>query len=88
MVEHVVPAAAGRPSEETMELTVILEEGENGYIIASCPSLPGCHSQGKTEAEALANIREAIVACLLTLNDRVRREAQKSKKRRSVEVLV
>jgi predicted RNase H-like HicB family nuclease len=71
-----------------MELTVILEEGENGYVVATCPSLPGCHSQGKTEAEALANIREAIAACLLTLNDRARRQADKSKKRRSVEVLV
>lgn len=71
-----------------MELTVILKEGEDGYILASCPSLPGCHSQGKTEAEALSNIREAIVACLLTLNDRARREAQKIKKGRPVEVFV
>lgn len=71
-----------------VEFTVILEEDERGYIVATCPSLPGCHSQGKTEAEALANIREAIVGCLLTLNDRARREAQKSKKRRTVEVLV
>ena len=71
-----------------MELTVILEEGENGCVVATCPSLPGCHSQGKTEAEALANIREAIAACLLTLNDRARRQADKSRKRRSVEVLL
>ena len=71
-----------------MEFTVIVEEGEDGYIIASCPSLPGCHTQGKTESEALSNIREAIIACLLTLNDRARREAGRSRKRRSVEVLV
>jgi predicted RNase H-like HicB family nuclease len=71
-----------------MEFTVILEEGESGYILASCPSLPGCRTQGKTESEALANIREAIVGCLLVLNDRARREARRSKKRRSVEVLV
>jgi len=70
-----------------MEMTVVLEEGEDGYVVASCPSLPGCHSQGRTEAEALTNIREAIVACLLTLNDRARREAEKRRKR-SVEVLV
>jgi predicted RNase H-like HicB family nuclease len=48
-----------------MQLTVVLEDGEDGYIVAACPSLPGCYSQGKTEAEALANIREAIVAYLL-----------------------
>jgi predicted RNase H-like HicB family nuclease len=71
-----------------MEFTVILENGESGYIIASCPSFPGCHTQGKSEAEALANIREAIAAYLLTLNDRTRKEARRSRKRRSVEVLV
>jgi predicted RNase H-like HicB family nuclease len=48
-----------------MQVRVVLEEGEDGYIVASCPALPGCYSQGKTEAEALANIREAIAACLL-----------------------
>jgi predicted RNase H-like HicB family nuclease len=71
-----------------MEFTVVLEEDEKGYTVASCPSLPGCHTQGRTEAEALANIREAIIGCLLTLNDRARRQAEKSKKRRAVEVLV
>ncbi len=71
-----------------MEVTVILEQGEDGWVIASCPSLPGCRTQGRTEAEAHANIREAITACLLALNDRARRDAGRSKKRRSVEVLV
>jgi predicted RNase H-like HicB family nuclease len=33
-------------------------------IVAECPAIPGCVSQGQTEEEALANIREAIVACL------------------------
>lgn len=33
-------------------------------IVAECPAIPGCVSQGKTEQEALANIREAIEACL------------------------
>lgn len=39
---------------------VILESDEMGGYTVSCPSLPGCHSQGKTVEEALANIREAI----------------------------
>ena len=34
--------------------------GEDGFWIAECPSLPGCVSQGKTKAEAIDNIREAI----------------------------
>ncbi len=37
---------------------------ETGMIVAECPAIPGCISQGRTEAQALANIREAIEACL------------------------
>jgi predicted RNase H-like HicB family nuclease len=33
-------------------------------MVAECPAIPGCVSQGRTEEEALANIREAILACL------------------------
>ncbi|MFM7792841.1 MAG: type II toxin-antitoxin system HicB family antitoxin [Microcystis panniformis] len=32
--------------------------------VVECPSIPGCVSQGKTRAEALENIRDAIIACL------------------------
>ncbi len=39
---------------------VIIYIDEDGYFIAECPSLPGCISQGKTEQEALTNIRDAI----------------------------
>lgn len=39
---------------------VTLTDGEDGYIVAECPALPGCVSQGKTREQALANIREAI----------------------------
>lgn len=39
---------------------VIIEPDETGGYVVSCPSLPGCHSQGETIDEALANIREAI----------------------------
>lgn len=47
-----------------MKLVVTLEPDESGMIVAQCPSIPGCVSQGKTEEEALANIREAVQACL------------------------
>ena len=46
-----------------MKYPVILISSEEGFAV-SCPALPGCWSQGSTEAEALANIREAIAACL------------------------
>ncbi|MEA2838469.1 MAG: hypothetical protein QOD89_3019 [Bradyrhizobium sp.] len=39
---------------------VTLIAGEDGYIVAECPALPGCVSQGKTREEALRNIQEAI----------------------------
>lgn len=32
--------------------------------VVECPSIPGCVSQGKSREEAIANIREAIGACL------------------------
>lgn len=47
-----------------MKLPVVLERDETGMIVATCPAIPGCVSQGATEPEALANIREAILGCL------------------------
>ncbi len=43
---------------------VTLETDEDGWVVAECPALPGCATQGENEQEALANIREAIVAWL------------------------
>jgi predicted RNase H-like HicB family nuclease len=43
-----------------MKIKVILEQGEDGYFVAHCPSLKSCWSQGKTREEALQNIREAL----------------------------
>ena len=43
-----------------MNLKIVVEQGEDGYIVAHCPSLKSCWSQGRTRKEALANIREAI----------------------------
>ena len=39
---------------------VILIPDETGGYVVEVPSLPGCYSQGETEAEALQNIKEAI----------------------------
>ena len=48
---------------------VILYTGEDGYLVAECPSLPGCISQGKTKEEAIANIREAIQGYITALEE-------------------
>ena len=47
-----------------MKLLVTLDSDETGMIVAECPAIPGCVSQGRTEPEALENIREAIIGCL------------------------
>jgi len=47
-----------------MVFHVTLEKAEDGWIVAECPALPGCVSQGKDEKEALENIKEVITAWL------------------------
>ncbi len=42
-----------------MKYRVVLRRSEEGYSV-NCPGLPGCWSQGATEAEAIENIRDAI----------------------------
>jgi predicted RNase H-like HicB family nuclease len=49
-----------------MKFLVTVEQDEAGYFVVECPALPGCVSQGKTRAEALTNIQEAIVLSLET----------------------
>lgn len=50
-------------------MPVILQEGEDGYIVATCPILPGTTAQGRTREAALANIREAGILALESAAD-------------------
>lgn len=50
---------------------VVLQSSEEGFAV-SCPGLPGCWSQGATEQEALANIRDAIGEYLEAVNEMTR----------------
>ena len=54
---------------DTRRYKVILEPESSGGFSVSVPSLPGCASQGETEQEALAIIREAIQLYLWSLRD-------------------
>ena len=63
-----------------MKYLVIVHKSEYGYDI-SVPSLPGCHSQGDTEEEALENIKDAITTYL-----EMERAELKDAKIREVEV--
>ena len=47
-----------------MMFHITLEQAEDGWIVAECPTLPGCVSQGKDKNEAMDNIKEAITAWL------------------------
>jgi predicted RNase H-like HicB family nuclease len=47
-----------------MNVKVVIERGEDGYYVAHCPALKSCWSQGKTKAEAVRNVREAIALYL------------------------
>ncbi len=51
------PRAAKR---RTRQFVVVLMPEKQGWYSATCPALPGCHSQGKGIKQAMANIREAI----------------------------
>lgn len=47
-----------------MKLPITIYTDEDGWYVVECPVIPGCATQGRTEEEALANIREAIELCL------------------------
>jgi len=50
-----------------MKFRILIETVEDGIFTTECPSLPGCVSQGKTRAEALENIPDAIKGYLESL---------------------
>jgi len=47
-----------------MKLIVTIDRDEDGMFIVECSSIPGCISQGRTEEEAIENIKDAIKQCL------------------------
>ncbi len=54
-----------------MKYKIVLNKTDEGYSV-SCPGLPGCWSQGKTEEEALENIKDAIEEYLAAVHDSVK----------------
>ncbi len=53
----------------TYKFSVIIEKDEDGFFVADCPDLQGCHTQGKTLEEAITNIRDAIKLNLKILKE-------------------
>lgn len=63
-----------------MKYSVVIHKSKYGYDV-HVPALPGCHSQGSTEKEALENIKDAILTYL-----EMELEELKGAKLREVEV--
>ena len=47
-----------------MKFVITMFRDEDGMVIAECPAIPGCISQGKSEKEAMKNVQKAIKECL------------------------
>lgn len=67
---------------------ITLESAEDGWIVAECPALPGCVSQGKTEQDAIENIKEAINAWLWAEDQKSLSALPKEKQKESIIVTV
>ena len=51
-----------------MKFRVLIEQDEEGMFEATCPTLPGCISQGRTRAEARTNIADAVSGYVASLH--------------------
>ncbi|MBC8433786.1 MAG: type II toxin-antitoxin system HicB family antitoxin [Desulfobacterales bacterium] len=54
-----------------MKYKIVLNKTDESYSV-SCPGLPGCWSQGETEAEAIENIKDAIQEYLAAIYESVK----------------
>ncbi|MDA1280769.1 MAG: type II toxin-antitoxin system HicB family antitoxin [Chloroflexi bacterium] len=53
----------------TFEYPVVLEEDDNDTILASVPDVPGVHSYGEDNADAIDHVREALIVMLSAMMD-------------------
>jgi predicted RNase H-like HicB family nuclease len=45
---------------DSLRVLIVYEPGEEGWVVASIPQVPGAHSQGRTREEARANVIDAL----------------------------
>jgi antitoxin HicB len=50
-----------------MKFRIEIQQDENGQFVASCPTLPGCWSQGETREQAIKSMTDAIEGYLESL---------------------
>lgn len=53
-----------RPRNKLRRFTVVIEQDEDGYYVATVPSLPSCYTQARTLEELAPRIQEVIALCL------------------------
>ncbi|HYT93403.1 MAG TPA: type II toxin-antitoxin system HicB family antitoxin [Gemmataceae bacterium] len=66
LLEHVAKSQGAKPARLPLRVKVVLYPEEEGGFTVAVPALPGCTTEGETREEALANIREALQAYLLS----------------------
>ncbi len=50
--------------KKILDFTVLIEQDEDGWYVATVPDIQGCHTQGKTISQVLERIKEVIEMCL------------------------
>jgi predicted RNase H-like HicB family nuclease len=63
---RVLISAMAKVMKQARRFTVVIERDEEGYYVATVPTLQGCHTQAKTLDTLMKRVREAIEVCLGT----------------------
>jgi len=50
--------------KQKRKFTVLIEQDEEGYYVATVPALHGCHTQAKNLDTLMKRVREVILLCL------------------------
>ena len=61
---------------DTLQLTVYIEQDEDGVYIGSIPTIPGCHAEGSTQEEMLKSLLEVVALCLRNMD---KKEVQRNR---------
>jgi predicted RNase H-like HicB family nuclease len=79
---QIVESVRGGMMPQEMTFTVVFREvPEESVFVAECLEIPGCVSEGETQAEAEANIKDAVRGCLGVMFEDCVREAARHRAR-------
>lgn len=68
MLKSLQEATSVKPRRK---FTVLIEQDEEGYFVATVPALRGCHTQAKSLDTLMKRVREVIALCLEDTNNHV-----------------